>query len=235
MNYLQRTFVTVLALLLLTPAFAQIDPLCEEITTWFQEERFLITDQNDDALLSRSEMERFSNEFSYFLDNRHMAIADVNKDGLLSFNEIHSKRSAENVYRYRLERRKLREVARNHPTLAQATSKYLRQHPELVTDLFSNLVWLRENPKLAEKIYKDRRWTATNPEVLVALHRNLRWMAANPTEAQALYKNRNTTRRLPELLGWRADHKAFINQHPQIDRFYEQGFIPGGIAGHYWK
>ncbi len=206
--------------------------MCEEITTWFQEERFLIADQNDDALLSRSEMERFQTEFSYFLDNRHFSIADKNKDRLLSFNEIHDKRGAEKVYRYRQERIKLRELARQHPTLAQVRFKYLRQHPALVVELFSNLIWLRENPDLAEKLYKDRRWTGSHPEVLVALHRNLRWMAANPTEAEDLYKNRNATRRLPELLGWRADHKAFINQHPQIERFYEQGFIPGGIGSY---
>lgn len=230
MNLLKGITLSLLAPLLSTlSVFAQTDPMCEEITTWFQEERFLITDQNDDALLSRKEMERFENEFSYFLDSRHFTIADLNKDGLLSFNEIHAKRNAENVYRLRQDRRKLRELSRKHPTLAQANHKYLKQRPALVVDLFANLVWLRENPKLAEKLYKDRRWTGTNPEVLVSLHRNLRWMAANPSEAEDLYKNRNATRRLPELLGWRADHKAFINQHPQIQRFYDKGFIPGGL------
>ncbi|MCI4666709.1 MAG: hypothetical protein MRZ79_01010 [Bacteroidia bacterium] len=231
MKLLKGITLSLLALLLSTlTVFAQTDPMCEEITTWFQEERFLITDQNDDALLSRAEMERFENEFSYFLESRHFVIADRNQDGLLSFNEIHAKKNAEKVYRFRQDRRKLRELSRVHPTLAQASNKYLKQRPQLVVSLFSNLIWLRENPELAEKLYKDRRWTGTNPEVLVALHRNLRWMAANPSEAEALYKNRNATRRLPELLGWRADHKAFINQHPQIQRFYEQGFIPGGIG-----
>lgn len=230
MKLLKGITLSFLALLFCSlSAFSQTDPLCEEITTWFQEERFLITDQNDDALLSQAEMRRFQNEFSYFLVSRHFTIADLNKDGLLSFNEIHAKRNAENVYRFRQDRRKLRELSQKHPTLSQINSKYLRQRPELVKNLFANLVWLRENPQIAEKLYKDRRWTGTNPQVLVALHRNLRWMAANPSEAEDLYKNRNATRRLPELLGWRADHKAFINQHPQIERFYEKGFIPGGI------
>ena len=121
MNLSKSIFILFPALLLtIVSANAQIDPICEEITTWFQEERFLITDQNDDALLSRAEMERFENEFSYFLDSRHFSIADLNQDGVLSFNEIHAKRNAEKVYRYRQDRRKLRELSRTYPTLAQA-------------------------------------------------------------------------------------------------------------------
>ncbi|MEL6132937.1 MAG: hypothetical protein AAFR59_06190, partial [Bacteroidota bacterium] len=89
--------------------------------------------------------------------------------------------------------------------------------------------WLSENADIAEKIYKDRRWISSHSEAILVLHRNLRWMAANPSEASHLYNNRYATSQLPELIGWRAEHKMFIRQHPKLDRFYEASFIPGGF------
>ncbi|MEO1419025.1 MAG: hypothetical protein AAFW00_27470 [Bacteroidota bacterium] len=225
----QPLFLLLILLLSTSSLFAQSDPVCQEITAWFQEERFIIADQNEDALLARTEMQVFPQEFVYFLAGRHFQIADINKDGFLSFNELHAKRKSENIFRYQLERRQIREMAQQHPYLAQADERYLKKYPILVKTLFTNLLWLSENAPIAEKIYKDRRWISSNSEAILALHRNLRWMAANPSEASQLYNNRYATSQLPELIGWRAEHKAFIRQHPKLDRFYEASFIPGGF------
>ncbi|MEZ4827301.1 MAG: hypothetical protein R3C61_13635 [Bacteroidia bacterium] len=68
--------------------YAQNTQLNSDITTWYLEERFIIADQNDDALLSKSEMKVFADEFCYYLADRYFELADRNQDGFLSFNEI---------------------------------------------------------------------------------------------------------------------------------------------------
>lgn len=83
-----------------------------------------------------------------------------------------------------------------------------------------------KNPEIAEILYNDKAWTTENPEVILVLHQNLRWMTSNPSKAKNLYKNRHATRQLPELLGWRADHQAFIRMNPVANKFYGVSFFP---------
>ena len=45
-------------------------------------------------------------------------------------------------------------------------------------------------------------------------------MVANPLEADRIYTNRAISQQLPELLGWRADHRNFIKQNRLSDKFY---------------
>ncbi|MDX1908590.1 MAG: hypothetical protein SF053_16250 [Bacteroidia bacterium] len=208
---------------------AQTDPLNQQISLWFLEERFIIADKNDDALLNRDELMRFPQEFGYYLDERTYSLTDKNHDTYLSFYEINARVETEYLYRYNMERRQLRDIGSQYPLLAQTDARALKQQPEVVIQLMGNLVWLYENADIAEKIYKDPVFTASHPEVLDALHRNLRWMAANPNDARVLYQNRTQTQRLPELLSWRASHLEFIRLHPRMDRFYEADFIPEAI------
>ena len=218
-----------LSSLLVSSIYAQNSIMDQQITNWYLEERFLIADQNDDALLDESEMQAFSSEFIYYLSERHFELVDKNQDGFLSFNEINLKKKTETLYRYSQERKQLRTLAGTYPFLNQADEDYLKKNPALVAQLFTNLTWMYENAELAEKIYKDKLWASKNPEVMIALHNNLRWMAANPMEAKNLYRDRNYTESLPHLLGWRADHKDFIRAHPLTNQFYELEFIPSGI------
>jgi len=215
-------------LIIVSISYAQ-DAMNQKIHDWFLEERFLIADQNDDALLELKELERFPNEFAYYLVNRNYSLTDQNEDGHLSFNELSKRTRSEYMYRYSMERKQLRALAGKHPYLAQADAKYLKQYPALVAELFGNLLWMVEHSKIAEKLYKDKIWTAKYPMVLLVLHKNLRWMTANPAEAKSLYNNRHTTRQLPELLGWRADHKAFMRNHSISNSFYGSNFLPNGI------
>lgn len=197
-----------------------------EIHLWFQEERFLITDQDNNALLDREEMLKYNSEFAYYLAQNHYDLTDTNNDNLISFKEILARTEVENAYRYAQERKQLRKLATEYPFLRQADQHYLKNNPKLAEQLFSNLYWLYEHPELAKQVYEDKSWTNKNLDVLLALHNNLRWMAANPYEAKNLYRNRKVTMDLPHLVGWRSHHKDFIQKHIIAQKFYELEFIP---------
>ena len=64
----------------------------QKIDNWFLEQRFILADKNDDALLERKEMQSFANEFSYFLIERYYSASDANKDGYLSFGNVCQKK-----------------------------------------------------------------------------------------------------------------------------------------------
>lgn len=222
-----KTLIFLLAHLIISFFYVHAqDPMNQIVHEWYLEERFIIADQNDDALLDIHELKRFPKEFSYYLADRHYDLSDVNKDGHLSFNELYKRTHSEYKYRYNMERRQLNDLLTQYPALAEADETYLKKTPALVILLFENLFWLVEYSELAAKIYTDKDWTSQHPDVLLALHKNLRWMTANPTKAKSLYKNRNMTRQLPELLGWRADHQAFMRMHPVLNKFYGIDFLP---------
>lgn len=209
--------------------YAQNTPQ-KEISTWFLEERFLIADQNDDALLDLKEMKRFPQEFAYYLTDSHFDLSDNNQDGYLSFNEVNLRRRTENSFLFTYHRRQLRDISSDFPLLAQADIKYLKANPALVNRLFSNLIWMYEHPGLAERLYSDKRWLSANPEAAIALHTNLRWLAAHPTAATQLYRDRSTTQKLPELMAWRSSHKQIIMRMPDVVEMYELEFIPREIV-----
>jgi hypothetical protein len=209
--------------------FAQINQTEKEVSIWFLEERFLIADQNDDALLDKTELQAFPREFAYFLESRNYELTDKNQDGLLSFNELNTRRQTENIYLFSQQRKDLRELARAYPMLAQADQVYLKANPALVEALFHNLIWMYDNPELAAKVYQDKRWMAANPQAAIALQSNLRWLAANPFAANQLYRDRAATQKLPELLGWRASHKRLIRSMPEVISLWELDFIPQEI------
>ena len=226
---LNAALFLLLSLSSVSPLFAQSASLKQEISIWFLEERFLIADHNDDALLEMRELRKFPEEFVYYLDERNFEAADKNRDGYLSFNEINARRSSENLFRYNMERKEYRELARTYPLLEQADVRYLKDNPELVVRLFSNFTWMIEHPQLAEEIYSDRSWTARNIEVMLALHKNLRWMVSNPLQARNLYRDRTTTQRLPQFLSWRADHQEFMRRFPRLETIDLIDFFPGDI------
>ena len=217
--------------MLLTCSFgivnAQYEVTPQEIGTWYLEERFIIADINDDAYLDRGELQRFSKEFAYYLEDQHYRLTDANRDGLLSFNEIYSRIRAEFAFRTNLEKSQIAQLRRRYPELN--TVSFLKNNPAIVTSLFGNLVWMAQNNQLVEDILREASFISENPDVLISLHQNLRWMVAHPLKAKNLYKNRYATQRLPELLGWRADHKDFMRKHTLIGTFYELDFIPEGF------
>jgi hypothetical protein len=205
----------------LSRTFAQ--DLSDKVGIWFLEERFIIADLNDDALLEKAELQTFPTEFAYYLQDRNYDHADRNRDGFLSFNEINHLLPSELAYRNSVEKREIRSLEADFSLLNSPSLQYLMDRPELVVRLFGNCTWLFENPALAESLYRNHFWTSEHPEVLVSLHKNLLWMASNPLDAKQLYENRSTTRQLPELLGWRADHVDFMRRYPKLLERYNLG------------
>jgi hypothetical protein len=227
MHYLLKPFFLTLPLLLsLHPLFAQVEANQNLVSNWYLEERFLITDQNEDALLDKSEMRQFPKEFAYYLDNRNFELTDLNKDRKLSFNEMKRRVRTEFTFRQKQELKELRQIEQEVEQLDLST---LKAQPAVLVRLFGNLEWLYANRKLAERIIADQEWANAHPEVMLSLQRNLCWLASNPAKAKILYRNRQLTSQLPELLGWRADHKAFIRSHPKLDGIYPVLYWPEEI------
>lgn len=208
---------------------AQNDDFSRVASDWFQEERFLMADQNDDARLNAAELQAFEDEFVFFLDARQYDWTDRNNDGLLSFTEIKSVEESEINYRFQAERREIQVLTRSYPLLAQADKQYLKSNPALVASLFGNFKWLMEHEALAQDLLSDQLWISQNPEVVVTLHKNLRWMVANPESAKKIYRDRRVTQQLPQFLAWRADHQDLIRRYSPAGTIYTLDFIHSGI------
>jgi len=226
MIYTIKTFYLAISLLISVQyTFAQYEREASRLSSWYLEERFLIADRDDDALLNKRELLRFSDEFAYYLVDHHYQATDANRDGLLSFNEINQRVRSEMAYRKSMEMRELGQLVRRYPELPNADLHYLMQNPGLVKVLFGNLVWMYHNETTVETLISQQDWVERYPDVILVLQKNLRWMVSNPVDAEKIYGYRVATQQLPELLGWRADHKNFLRKYRFLDKFYELGFI----------
>ena len=226
-NAYRASLVLLISLFSLT-SFAQQD-ISRITSDWFQEERFLIADLNDDARLDRGEISQFSEEFVFFTDSRQFALTDRNQDGLLSYSEISAVAETERNFRFQYDRRELQFLASQYPMLAQANVSYLKDNPQLTAGLFANFKWMMEHGAIASDLLNDQIWTSRHPEVMVSLHKNLRWMVANPSSARKLYRDRRVTQQLPQFLAWRADHQDLIRRFPGTSSIYDLEFIHSGI------
>lgn len=229
MRFHKTSFLLILAAVASLSARAQSDGFDQAVAEWYQEERFLLADRNEDALLDRSELEPLQVEFGYFLTGDNYRLSDLNKDSKLSFNEIRQRAYSEMMYRYRQDQNALRQLSQEHPILAQVDLAYLKDHPGLVEQLFGNYLWLYQNEDLADRLMADKIWLARYPQALMAMHQNLRWMAAHPKNARALYGDRELSRQLPQLQGWRSAHLGFIPKYPRLEQAYDGGFLPKGV------
>ncbi len=218
-------FAFALTVCYLLPAMGQNFPGAQEIREWYLEERFLITDSNDDALLDKTELAKFSDEFGYYLLEDHFNASDANKDSYLSYKEIRNRVHSEMMYRASAERRELRRLQQSFRFPRNPSIDFFMQRPELVKDLFGNLTWMNANSSTVSSLLSKESWVQQNADVMVVLQRNLRWMVSYPKEAEKLYNNRTATELLPELLGWRADHRNFIRQNQIIDQAYLIDFL----------
>lgn len=224
-NFVKIFLLSALTLIPFLHSMGQHLSNSREIRDWYLEERFLITDSNDDALLDRTELAKFSDEFSYYLVEEHFTVSDYNKDRHLSFNEIRNRVHSEMMYRASTERRALRKLKQTYSIPSNPSVNFFMQRPNLVADLFGNLTWMLENSEMVKDILSNTQWVQEHEEVSIVLQKNLRWMVSHPTEAERLYNQRSTTELLPELLSWRADHKIFIRQNQMLDRAYLVDFF----------
>lgn len=222
-------YFLIAALLPLFFAQAQAQETETLLGNWYLQERFLIADKNEDALLEKGELQQFNKEFAYYLYGRNFPLTDLNQDGKLSFNEMAQRTESEFSFRQQMDRKEIRELKATYPQLANPDLTFLKNNPELVAQLFMNLEWMYANRDLVMQLNKDLNWSKNNPGTLLSLQRNLCWLATNPDAAKTLYKNREATRQLPELLSWRADHKSFMKNYPFLNGSYMPAFWPGNI------
>ncbi len=216
-------------ILSLSFVFTQAQEVETLVGNWYLQERFLIADENDDALLNKAELQHFNKEFAYYLYGRNYQLTDLNMDGKLSFNEMSQRIESEFSFRQQMERKEIRELKSQYPQLADPSIDFLKSNPQLVASLFSNLEWMYTHGNLMLALSEDFGWTKNNPEALLNLQRNLCWLATNPQIARKLYQDRETARQLPELLSWRADHKSFLRSNPFLNGNYMPAFWPGNI------
>lgn len=226
-----RPLYFIFAALFLTTSFIQSQAQETEtlLGNWYLQERFIIADKNEDALMEKAELQQFPNEFAYYLYGRNFDLTDLNQDSKLSFNEMVQRVESEFSFRQQMERKEIRELKAKYPQLSNPDLPFLKENPVLVAKLFSNLEWMYTNKKLVIQLNKDAQWSQDHPETLISLQRNLCWLATNPEAARTLYKNREATRQLPELLSWRADHKSFMKSYPFLNGNYMPAFWPGNI------
>ena len=229
LQVLRNSLFALLSSFIFSPIWAQNASFDQVVSNWFLEERFIIADKNDDALLEREEMEAFAGEFVYYLSGRNYSLTDRNRDGFLSFNEMFARTRSEYMFRYNAEQRQLRNLRAQYSFLQNPDIVTLKANPELVKQLFTNLSWMYNFADVATALYMDKAWMNANPGVKLSLHKNLRWMAANPEKAKEMYRDRYTTQQLPELLAWRADHKDFFRKYPRLDHLYLLEFFPSEI------
>ncbi len=211
-----------------TPTFSQT--MQQKVSNWYWQERFVVADANEDALLEKAELSKFASEFSYYLDTKNFQLSDENHDGFLSYQEMLTRKDAEANYRTTMESRQIRALEAANAGLAAADVQFLKNNSVLTASLFSNFTWLIQHAELAEKIYSDKLWIATHTSVGNALHHNLCWMASNPKSAKGMYEAQKVAS--PELLGWRSDHLKFIRQNPALAAYYQlEGFKAGIKVG----
>lgn len=200
------------------PLFSQ--SLSDKVSTWYWEERFAVADVNEDALLEKSELSKFSTEFAFYLDSKNFTSTDENGDGFLSFAEMIGKKNAEIGFRTTMENRQIRSLIAANPELANPTLVFLKSKPEITSLLLGNFTWMTQNLSLTEAIYTDKYWMNANPKANEALQRNLCWMASCPQSAKYLYTQHKNSISAPELIGWRADHLKFLRQNTLSEDLY---------------
>ncbi|MEL6651905.1 MAG: hypothetical protein AAFQ87_13975, partial [Bacteroidota bacterium] len=186
---------------------------------WFLQARFSESDKNKDKQLSYSEMEAFPDEWAYFLIDEFFTEADLNQDGFLSETETWRRLGSAHEYRVKLDAALVAELREQYPYFDDAKLVYFKRHPELTSELFSNLSWLRLHPDIAYKLLANSSWWRDNPEVIQALGTNLTGLAEQPAIALRFFELPTLNRFLGPDQGFRAGYKLQF-----IDRKREQSY-----------
>lgn len=222
-----KQFFLTFALLLTSfvSLFAQQN-INQVLTDWYLEERFILVDQDRDALLDQDEIGQFPQEFGYYMDPRNFLLSDTDGDGKLSYRETKSRVVVEFNFRYAKEVASLGRLFDQNPTLKLADASYLKANPELTTSLLGNLYWMNNNPVLARSVYSDQNWMQSHTNALASLQRNLCWLVTHPADAKSMYKQLKLSRQAPEMMSWRAAHKHFLRRYNELPDDIILSFLP---------
>lgn len=221
-----KRYVSLLFLALTTAGLWAQNDSQNALTTWFLEARFMLADQDRDALLDPEELSRFPEEFGYFLDDLYFTLSDENADGKLSFRETQSRLKVAAAYRHATEANAVASLQQRFPELVKPQIAYVKSQPALAQALFSNLHWLNKHPQIATALLHDTEWLQSQPKVVASLQRNLCWLASHPEDAKHVYKHLRLGRQGRMLVSWRAAHQSYLRKHtaPTADVFLT--FLP---------
>ena len=199
------------------PAWSQDDD-AETIGRWYLEQRFLIADNDLDETLDPPELKIIQGEFAYYLNGNFYEKCDLNRDGVLSRDEVNKHAIQEWNYRLSSEAGEIARLQAEYPALAKPDVQSLISAPGLMQKLLNNYTWTSQHPALVFEIMSNRTWLSQNPQAIKVFHFNFRWLVDFPQYALRFYKMREWGSYVPELREWRKNHLAFLGAHPQWGR-----------------
>lgn len=188
----------------------------KKITAWYNEQRLVAADADKNAGLSLNEIQKYPDEFCYYLDKNNFVNTDKNKDGEIDKKELSEKYEVEAAIRERMEHQQLRGLNVEYGMLSLVDLKYLKKNPELVEILMRNNTWMEENAFYVQELLKSKAFIKKYPEIITSFNKNLRWLAFNPVKAQKVYRLRTVGTEFPELQAWRDNQNEFIRENPRL-------------------
>ena len=221
----QRIFIVILFVIGCQSLLAQKN-INQVLTDWYLEERFILADQDKDALLDVDELNQFPQEFGYYLDARNFLLSDSDGDGKLSFRETKTRVIVEFNFRFAKEIAALNALRKSGIELGKLNASELKNNPALASRLLGNLYWMNNNAALAKAVYQDKTWMLNNGDVLASLQRNLCWLVTHPADAKSLYKPLNLRHQARELMSWRSAHKQLLRTYNELPNDIVLSFLP---------
>ncbi len=191
---------------------------------WFVRQVFFLADFNGDGQLTRAETSQLIEQWGYFRQDAGFNLSDLNKDQLLSRDEVEGAAWQAMVHRLAEDEQDLKRLISQYQHLGNAESEYLERHPGLSARLLANVVWTRENPTLIKKLLRNRAWLRENPEVADALQNNLVFWAEHPTLARQYYLRPPAGRNAALYEAWRSLHQQHLENHPELNADFRLEF-----------
>lgn len=208
-----------LALLILSfspKVSAQGAPSQETVTDWYMEHMFQAVDRDVNDRVVHGELQPFSRELGWFLDEANFREADRDGSGAIDRREMRLFMGEAQALRAEQELLQLKVLNQKYPYFTDAKPQYFRRHPELVTQLLGNLVWVREHTETVVKILGQKSIIDDQPELIGALHRNLTFLAEH-TAIAALFYEMKETKAFQQMDTWRTSHLSFVKNNAGIE------------------
>lgn len=197
-------------------ASAQGAPSQETVTDWYMEHMFQAVDRDVNDQVVHGELQPFSRELGWFLDEANFREADRDGSGALDRKEMRLFMGEAQAFRAEQESLQLKVLNQKYPYFADAKPQYFRRHPELVTQLLGNLIWVREHTETIEKILSQKGIIDDEPELIGALHRNMIFLTEHAAIATLFY-NMKETKAFQQMDNWRTNHQSFIKNNTGIE------------------
>jgi hypothetical protein len=206
---LDLTVLLILTCLISSASVGKVEDKYDEL---YDLERFNTADTNKDGILDKNELRAEQKDFEYYRDNERFKHADTNNDGFLSLDETKAEKQWEKEHYKKLGNEALNDLQKKYPGADFGDGKYLRNHPEVVAELYNNRAWLNNHPNTAKKIAENSKWLANHPQVAGAIYENRHWLVNNPDVATKLYNNKKFLNQHPKFTKWAYKHRKLLQK-----------------------